>query len=149
MSTQVQNSFEMLHPILTDCCKRIQTQVIHAYNIPMKLFETGRTKERHQNLINKGRAQSILSRHLYNMEHNPPLYATAVVYVYYDGKWSWNLRDSTIQSWYQVFGNLVLDVCPELQWGMVNRKSSDYTYFQLREDVIVDNFDTFPCIMHP
>lgn len=149
MSTQVNSSLTMLHPILVGCCERIQTEVIAKHNIPMKLFETGREHDRHQHLLSKGRTQNVFSKHLYNMENNPPLYAVAVDYVFYNGKWSWNLRDQTILSWYTLFGNLVLDVCPELQWSFFDRKSSNYTHFELRQDLIIENYEKYPCILHP
>lgn len=149
MGTQVQVELEFLHPLLKEACIRIQTEVIRRHDMPFKLFETGRTAERHNHLLNKGRTQDIFSHHLYNLESTPVLYAIAVDYVYYDGKWSWNLRDKTIQAWYELFGNLVLDVCPELTWNAYNRKRSNYNHFELRNDYIEDQFDKYPCILHP
>ena len=67
-------------------------------------------------------------------------------YVFYDEKWSWNLRDSTIMSWYILFGNLVLDLCPELSWRGFNRKNVNYCHFELRQAIIIDNLDKFPCV---
>ena len=144
---KIQRTTEMLHPILVQCLGRIQKNVIDAHNVPMRLFETGRTHDRHASLINKGKTKDIMSKHLYNLENEPPLYATAVEFVYYDGKWSWNLRDSTISSWYQIFGNLVLDECPELQWSGFSRKSINYCQFQLRYAILVDNLDKTPCVV--
>ena len=150
MSTQVQNDLGLVHPILRDVCIRIQTSVIAAHNMPMKLFETGRRQERHQHLVSKGRTQNFYSKHLYNLsDEQNLLYAAAVDFVYYDGKWSWNLRDQTILSWYLLFGNTVLDICPELEWHGENRKGVNYTHFQLRDEFIVDNLDKYPCILHP
>ena len=148
MSNNVLNNLDLLHPILTECCRRIQTDVIGKYNIHFKVFETGRTHERHQSLLTKGRTQNVFSKHLFNLEKENPLYSVAVDYVFYNGKWSWNLRDQTIMSWYLLFGNLVLDCCPELQWNGNSRKSTNYTHFQLRQDVIVDNIEKYPCILH-
>ena len=148
MSNQVQNSLDLLHPILKEACAKIQAEVIQRYSAPFKLFETGRTSERHQLLLSKGRTQNVFSKHLYSFEGDTPLYSVAVDYVFYNGKWSWNLRDQTIMSWYTLFGNLVQDVCPELQWGGNLRKSVNYTHFQLKNDVIVENIDTYPCIIH-
>jgi len=136
---------EMAHPILKSCIDRIQRELIDYHSIPMKIFETGRVHDRHNVLINRGKTKDIMSGHLFNLENDPPLYATAVDYVYYDDKWSWNLRDSTIASWYSLFGNVVLDVCPELQWGGQKRKAVNFCHFQLRRDVIVDSIDTIPC----
>ena len=114
---QVQNDVGLLHPVLREVCIRIQTEIIIRHNMPMKLFETGRSQKRHQHLLDKGRTQNLYSKHLFNL--NDPdnlLYAAAVDFVHYDGKWSWNLRDQTVLSWYLLFGNLVLDLCPELEW---------------------------------
>ena len=117
------------------------------HNIPIRLFETGRTHERHSILINKGKTKDLASRHLYNLENDPILYSTAIDYVYFDNKWSWNLRDSTIQSWYALFGNLVLDICPELNWGGFNRKSVNYNHFELRREIIINNLELIPCVI--
>lgn len=84
--------------------------------------------------------------HLYNVENDPPLYATAIDYVYYNGKWSWNLRDGTVSSWYYLFGNLVLDICPELQWAGLHRKATNLNHFELRQSVILDSIETIPCV---
>lgn len=137
----------MLHPLLVNSIDRIQQQVITKYNAPIRLFETGRCHERHQHLLHKGQTQNAITRHLYDLSKSPPLYATAVDYVYYDERWSWNLRNSTVTAWYNLFGHLVLDVCPELSWGGLNRKSVNYTHFELRTSFIYDNIEKFPCIM--
>ncbi len=142
---QTQRTLEMLHPILREKVDIIQKEVIYKYKMPFKLFETGRTKDRHQMLISKGKTKNIISEHLYDLEIIPPLYATGVDFVYFDKTWSWNLRDLSIFSWYNLFGNLVLDVCPELKWGAFNRKMMNYTHFVLRKEVIVDNISKFEC----
>lgn len=148
MSTQVVNDLKYLHPILSEACVKIQTEVIRKYNMPFRLFETGRNPERHQHLLSKGRTQDIFSNHLYDFsDPDAPLYAIAVDFVYFDGKWSWNLRDKSISAWYNLFGNIVLDVCPELSWAEMNRKRSNLNHFDLRASVIEDNFENFPCIL--
>lgn len=144
---KIQRSVEMLHPILVSCVKKIQKDVIDAHNIPIRLFETGRDHNRHDILIKKGKTKDLISRHLYNLENDPALYATAVDYVYYAKKWSWNLRDSTTSGWYNIFGNLVLDTCPELEWYGFNRKSINFCHFQLRAEIIRLNFDIIPCVV--
>ena len=139
---------DALHPILAECTEKIQKQVIQAHKMPFRLFEAGRTHERHEFLLKRGKTKDVISRHLFNLENDPPLYATAVDYVFYkDNKWSWNLRDSTIVAWYQLFGNLVLDVCPELEWGGQKRKSVNYCHFQLRHAILVNNLDTVQCVV--
>jgi len=148
MGTQVENSLDFLHPILQDACLKIKTEIIMIHNMPFKLFETGRSSERHNHLLQKGRTQDVFSNHLCDLtDPLSPLYAIAVDFVYYDGKWSWNLRDKTIQAWYELFGNMVLDVCPELEWSATNRKRSNYNHFTLRSSVIESNFDKYPCIL--
>jgi len=139
----------MLHPILSNVVDRIQAQVIDKYNAPMRLFETGRQHDRHQALLSKQATKNIISKHLYDLNLNPPLYATAVDYVYFDERWSWNLRNSTIAGWYTLFGNLVLDICPELLWGGMDRKSVNFTHFELREKVIYENIEKYPCLLRP
>jgi len=136
-----------LHPILLPVLARIKQEVIIRHNVPMRIFETGREHDRHDALIKKGKTKDIISRHLYNMENDPPLYATAVDYVHFEGKWSWNLRDSSISAWYALFGNLVLDICPELEWAGFNRKGVNFCHFQLKESVIVNSFDTIPSVI--
>lgn len=138
---------EMLHPTLLGCVSRIQKEVVLKHSVPIKLFETGRTHERHSTLIQRGKTRDIVSRHLFNLENDPPLYTTAVDFVYFDDKWSWNLRDGSVMAWYTLFGNLVLDTCPELTWGGIDRKSINYCHFQLKESVVRANFDKFPCVV--
>ncbi len=138
---------EMLHPLMQNCVARIQRDVIDLHSMPIRLFETGRAHERHKILLERGKSTDIMSGHLFNLENNPPLYATAVDFVYYDTKWSWNLRDSTVASWYQLFGNSVLDICPELKWSGQNRKSVNFCHFYLREDVILEFIDRIPCVV--
>ena len=144
---KIERSTETLHPILTSCVKRIQKNVIEAHNAPVRLFETGRTQSRHSMLIQRGKTKDVISRHLYNLSNDPPLFTTAIDYVFYDGRWSWNLRDSTVQAWYILFGNMVLDTCPELEWGGQKRKAVNYCHFQVRRDILIDNLDITPCVI--
>ena len=144
---KVLRDMSVVHPLLVAATGKIQKEVIDAYNIPFRLFETGRTHGRQQALLSKGRTKDVISRHLYNLGNDPALFCTAVDYVYYDGKWSWNLRDNTIAQWYSLFGNLVLDACPEIEWGGNQRKNVNYTHFQLRRAVIVDSIDKFNCVV--
>ncbi|MCP3685832.1 MAG: M15 family metallopeptidase [bacterium] len=145
---KVQRSTDMLHPILTDCVRRIQKEVISTHNLPIRLFETGREHDRHDMLISRGKTKDIISKHLYDLKNTPPLYATALDYVVYlNSKWSWNLRDSTINSWYILFGNLVLDVCPELRWRGFDRKSVNFCHFELRQEVMYANLEGIPCVL--
>jgi len=136
---------EMLHPLMVEVHKKIQKEVIDQHNMPFRLFETGRTHDRHQGLLKKGKTKDFISAHLFNLENDPPLYTTALDYVYYDGKWSWNIRSATVRQWYKMFGNLVLDTCPELTWGGMNRVSTNYNHFQLKQAIVIDNLDKFPC----
>lgn len=144
---KIQRSTNNLHPILIKCVKTIQKDIIDAHNIPIRLFETGRNHERHKMLLTKGKTKDIMSHHLYNLENDPPLYATAIDYVYFDSKWSWNLRDSTVAAWYTLFGNLVLDLCSELQWSGMNRKAVNYCHFELTRNVIIANLNEIPCVI--
>jgi len=144
---KIQRNTDALHPIMKVCVRKIQTEIIDTHNIPIRLFETGREHGRHEMLISKGKTKDIISHHLYNLENKPPLYATAIDYVYFDSKWSWNLRDSTTNSWYILFGNLVLDACPELQWSGMNRKSVNYCHFELKREAILEAMKDVPCVI--
>jgi len=143
---KIQRSTEMLHPLLVEKIKIIQKEIIDFHNLPIRLFETGRDHERHAYLLDKGKTKDLFSKHLYNLENDPPLLATAIDYVFYDKKWSWNLRDSTIVSWYLIFGNLVLDLFPDLEWAGVNRKSTNYCHFQLKKETLMRNLNEYPCV---
>jgi len=148
MSNQVQNSLDLLHPILKDICVKIQTEIIQKHSMPFKLFETGRNHERHQFLLTKGRTQTVYSKHSYCLDSDVPLYSVAVDYVFFNGRWSWNLRDQTVVSWYTLFGNMILDSFPDIQWGGNFRKSANYTHYELRKDTIIENVEKFPCVLH-
>jgi hypothetical protein len=145
---KIQRTTENLHPLMNDIVRRIQERVIHKHTAPFRLFETGREKERHSTLIQRGKTKDLICKHLYNLENDPPLYATAIDYVYYSGKWSWNLRDNTISSWYILFGNLVLDECPELVWAGMNRKATNYSHFELNQTVVIDKLGKYPCVTY-
>lgn len=144
---QIIRSTRYLHPILKKCSDTIQLQIDN-YNMPFRIFETGRTQERHDFLIKKGKTVDYITKHRFNLESTPPLYSTAIDYVYFDKKWSWNLRDSTILAWYILFGNIVLDLCPELKWYGVNRKNINYCHFELRSEIIQSNLKKYPCVIY-
>lgn len=148
MNKKIITTLDNTHPILADYIKRIDVNIIKRYNIPMRLFETSRTQARHEMLLNKGKTNDMLSMHLFNPDSDPVKYSLAVDYVYYKNKWSWNLRDNTIRSWYVLFGNLVLDECPELIWAGMKRKSVNYNHFELKRDAALDNYDTIPCVIY-
>lgn len=147
MAMKVVSSLEMLHPLLREAHLKIQEKVINKHSAPFRLFETGRDHERHQSLIVRGRTKDVMSRHLFDLANDPPLYATAIDYVYFGSEWSWNLRNAVTYHWYTLFGQLVLAACPELEWAGLNRKCTNFNHFQLRRDVIVDYIDTIPCVV--
>lgn len=123
---------EVLHPVLQNCVERIKKGVIERHSAPFRLFETGRTPSRQESLYKKGKVLSLDSQQFFDVEADPPQYATGFNYVYFDGDgWSWNVRDAKIKAWYMLFGELVLDICPEVRWGGYDRKGVDYTYFEL------------------
>ena len=139
-------STDMLHPILKKYVDEINDLII-IHDIPMKLFETGRTKERHTTLMNKGKEFSVISPHFFDLKSDPPLYASAISYVYYDKKWSWNLRDNTIAAWYNLFGNIVMDKCNGILWGGYLRKNMNVNLFLLKQTTIKNNLKKYPCIL--
>lgn len=144
--SKIIKDLRVVHPLLKTAHHRIQKEVIDAYNIPMRLFETGRTTERHMQLVNKGKENSLISPFIFNLESDPILYSTALSYVYFDQKWSWNLRDGTIRYWYLLFGNLILDECPELEWGANNRKNQNFSLFSLNSVTVNSNQNKIPCV---
>lgn len=143
---KVNRTLNMVHPILKRCVPVID-ELIDQHSMPFRLFETGRAHDRHQSLLNKGRTKDVVSEHLFDLSITPPLYATAVDYVYYDGRWSWNLRDETIKSWYMLFGNLVVDALPVLEWGGFDRKNVNVTHFRLKKDTVLANIEQYPCVL--
>ena len=78
---KIQRSLNMLHPLLIDCVKRIQSQIIDAHNVPIRLFETGREHNRHEILINRGKTKNIISNHLYNLENDPMIIRAIIVII--------------------------------------------------------------------
>jgi len=134
---QVLRDPELLHPILREHVAHIQREVIERHSMPFKLFETGRTRERQADLVEKRRARTLVSRQFFDVEREPPLYSTGFNLVHFSRRWSWDVRNRTIVSWYQILGELVLDLVPDLEWAGYWRSCSDYTFFQLRHAVLV------------
>ncbi len=144
---KVRRDMIAVHPLLVQCVEKVEVDIIKYHSMPIRLFESSREHGRHNQLIQRGKTKDLISRHLYDVENVPHLYTTAIDYVHYDGKWSWNLRDLTIKTWYELFGHMVLDLCPELEWCGMNRKSVNYCHFQLTEMAMYNNLDKFPCVM--
>lgn len=136
---QILRDVKLLHPIAQDCHSRIQKQIIEKYSVPFRLFETGRLIERQAVLVRKGKSTTLVSRHFFRIDTTPKVLSTAIDYVYYQGYWSWDLRRATVKAWYELFGELVLDLCPELEWGRYDRSRADYNHFQLRQDILDSN----------
>lgn len=128
---------ELLHPILRAHIEHIQREVIERHSLPFRLFETGRTRERQADLVEKRRARTLVSRQFFDLDRDPPLYATGFNFVYFSQRWSWDVRNRTIVAWYQILGELSLDLVPDLEWAGYWRSCSDYTFFQLRHSVLV------------
>ncbi len=128
---------DILHPVLREAVGIVQENVIERYSMPFRIFETGRTMKRQRMLLDKRKVNSVMSPLFFNVDHDPPIYSTALVYVYYDGRWSWEIKKPTIKRWYQLFGELVLDESPVLMWGGYFRSSMDYTLFELRPEAKV------------
>lgn len=128
-------SLEYLHPVLRAEIRKVQKDVIDLHRAPFRVFETARTPERQMALAQKGKARTLISRYVFDLDADPPLYSTAVNFVYYTNRWSWDLRNRTIKRWYELFGELVLDECPSLVWAGNWRHNEDYSYFELSQDV--------------
>ena len=133
---QILRDPKLLHPILLDCHTRIQKQILGKYNCPLRLFETGRLVERQAVLVRKGKSTTLVSRHFFRIDTEPKVLSTAVDYVYHQGHWSWDLRKASIKAWYELFGELVLDICPELDWGRNNRYRADHNHFELKQEIL-------------
>lgn len=129
---------ELLHPRIRRCIHEINKEVINRHSAPFRLFECARTTSRQAQLVEKGRQKTLVSRLIYNMDSDPPVYSTAFHYVYFtaDTGWSWNIRSATISAWYHLFAQLVLDQCPMLDWGGYMRDNVDFSYFELRSSLL-------------
>jgi hypothetical protein len=124
----------VLHPVLQKIVPVIQREIIDPHNIPMRIFETGRTVARQQELVTKKKARTLVSRYIYDLGCSPALYSSAISYVFYDTSWSWNIRNLLIRRWFELFGELVMDQFSDrLEWGGYWRRHVDYTYFQVRQ----------------
>lgn len=134
---QALRDLDLLHPILRDHVQTIQTSVIGRYSMPFRLFETGRTKQRQAELVEKRRARSLISEQFFDLDREPPLYSTGFNLVHYVRRWSWDVRNRTILSWYQLLGELVLDAVPDLEWSGYSRSCSDYTHFRLKRSALL------------
>ncbi len=129
-SSKIIRSLDVLHPDLRRAVQDVQANIIAKHRMPIKLFETGRTKERHEMLMKRGLAQDPISRHRFNLEAG--VFATAVSFVYYeDGRWSWNIRNVKVKRWLQLFGEMVLDRCNNVNWRGYDRERTDYTKYEL------------------
>lgn len=144
---KVLRDFNSVHPVLVSNIQKITKSIIDPHSMPFRIFETGRLPARHAELLSRGKTTELLSKHIFDLEIDPPLYCTAVDFVYYDEKWSWNLRDSTILNWYKLFGNMVSDMCPDLYWKGLDRQNTNYSHFELTDDCISFYMDKYPCIV--
>lgn len=132
-NTAIVRDTAVLHPRLRSAVHDVQQHVIDAHHLPIQLFETGRTRGRQRMLFSRGKVMSGVSEHMFDLSADPPIYASAVCYVYNDGTgWSWNLRSRKILAVYMLFGELVLDLCPVLEWAGYRRNNVDYTYYRLQ-----------------
>jgi len=134
---QVLRDVELLHPILRGHIEHIQHEVIERHSMPFRLFETGRTRERQADLVEKRRARTLVSRQFFDLDREPALYSTGFNLVHFSRRWSWDVRNRTIVAWYQILGELVLDLVSDLEWAGYWRSCSDYTFFQLRHSVLL------------
>lgn len=134
---QVLRDVELLHPLLREHVRRIQHEIVDRHSMPFRLFETGRTRERQADLVEKRRARTLISQQFFDLDKTPALYSTGFNLVHFSRRWSWDVRNRTILAWYQLVGELILDLVPDLEWAGYWRSCSDYTYFQLRRSVLV------------
>lgn len=122
-----------LHPRLAKAVRQIETELIQRHMLPFRLFETGRFVVRQKLLVDRGLDNSMASAHL--IMPGVIEQSAAVDFVYFDNAWSWNLRNQTVLRWYQLFGELVVNVCPDLWWSGHSRTYIDYTHFELKREI--------------
>lgn len=122
-----------LHPKLAQAVTVIERELIERHQMPFRLFETGRSLMRQKYLVDRGLDNSMGSAHL--IEKGVLEVTGAVDFVFFENAWSWNLRNQTVLRWYQLFGELVVNLCPELWWAGHSRMYIDYTHFELRREI--------------
>lgn len=94
--------------------------LIQAHNLPFRVFETLRTKERQEALVKKGRSRTLKSKHIEGK---------AVDFVLYiDGKWSWDHK-----FYYDFLGHLVeKELGDHVKWGGRFNNFYDGVHYQLK-----------------
>ncbi len=132
---QVIRDLDSLHPLLREEVRRIQREVIDQHRAPFRVFETARSAERQMSLVEKRKTRQLVTRYICDLNSDPVIHSTAVNFVYFQSKggWSWDVRNQTVKRWYQLFGELVLDLCPVLEWGGTWRTNTDYNHFQIKQ----------------
>lgn len=96
-------------------------ELIAAHNLPFKVFETLRTKERQEELFKKGTTKTMNSKHL---EGNAIDFV-----VFIDGKWSWENKH---RFYYDFLGALVNSrLSGKVRWGGNFKSFYDGPHFEL------------------
>lgn len=115
-----QRDISLLKPKLQVIVRAIQKKIIE-HNLPIEVFETGRTIERQRQLFRKGTSKTMNSRHLTG---------EAVDFVVrINGRWSWKSKHIYI---YEMFGALMTGLYgKQVEWGFDMWKW-DYPHFQLK-----------------
>ncbi len=116
----VDNSLSSLVPEMKQKVMNV-IDFLKIHNIPLELFETGRTLDRQKVLKAKGYSKTLKSKHLTG--------EAADFVVYLDGKWSWDYDRYKIC--YVMFGTVAKHF--GLEWGGDWRTFKDYPHVQLRK----------------
>ena len=140
MGARIIRDLDYLHPELREIVAAIDEHVIVPHRVPIRLFETARTEERQLSLVRMRKANTVITRFVFNLDQSPPVYSTAVSYVHFVDRWSWDLRTRLIKRWYELFGELVIDLFGDrLFWGGDRRVGEDLTYFELSDQFCREN----------
>lgn len=136
---QIIRETDYLHPLMRAAVQTIQRDVIERHRLPFRLFETARTPARQLSLYNKRKVRTLASYFYFDLKGDPVIHSTAVCFVHFTDRWSWDIRTRTTKRWYELFGELVLDACPDLDWAGNWRSNIDYTHFQLKQAVRLEH----------
>lgn len=124
----IENHPNLLEDELKEMWDKISTDIIQGYRLPIKLFETRRTKERQQYLFDNKKSTTLNSRHLPNIRDKSEAFDVVVLI---NGKPSW---DKNSIPFYKFFGEMVMQKYPtQLEWGGNWKTFVDLPHFQMKK----------------
>ena len=95
-----------------------QEGLIKIYNLPFRIFETLRSPERQQKMVNQGVSQTLNSKHLTG---------DAWDVAEWNGDWTW--KDVF---WFQVLGIITSNLVDGLTWGGSWKNFHDWGHYERR-----------------